>query len=294
VTTAAAVSRWQRLRRKARTAMIRTLILAPIVFFAALFGTVHFQKRLIYNNWGPQPTPFWGSEADAEPVEFATSDGETLHGYWGKGAPIEDWALPDKPVVLFCHGNSWTIDDWRWVIDRWTDLIGADVLIFDYRGYGKSTGLPSEDGLYKDARAAYDYLIHKRNIDPKRIVIVGQSLGGGVALELAQHVDHRMLVLESTFTSMCDVVDDIFLGAPMSRFCDERFPSLERIRNYKKPLFMSHGTDDRLIAFSHAEKLFDAAGGPKQIWPIEGMRHNDQRDHWTYMVRVRAFMTENW
>jgi fermentation-respiration switch protein FrsA (DUF1100 family) len=199
-----------------------------------------------------------------------------------------------QPVVLFCHGNSWAIEDWLWVVQRWTWMIGADVLIFDYRGYGKSTGSPSEEGLYKDARAAYDHLVFDRKIDPKRIVIVGQSLGGGVALELAQHVDHRMLVLESTFTSMCDVVDDLFLGAPMSRWCDEKFPSLERIKNYKKPLFMSHGDDDRLIAFSHAEKLFDAAQGPKAFWRIAGMRHPDNRDPWIYMFRIREFMTENW
>lgn len=274
--------------------MIRTLILAPIVFFTALFGTVHFQKRLIYNNWGPQPHFMWESDVDAEPIEFATSDGETLHGYWGKGQPLGDWSLPDKPVVLFCHGNSSTIDEWRWVIDRWTGLIGADVLIFDYRGYGKSTGSPSEDGLYKDARAAYDYLIHKRQIDPKRIVIVGQSLGGGVALELAQNVDHRMLVLESTFTSMCDVVDDLFWGAPMSRFCDEKFPSIDRIKDYKKPLFMSHGDQDRLISYDHAKKLFEAAGGPKTLWECRGMRHNDQRDPFMYQALIREFMKEHW
>ena len=274
--------------------MIRTLVIGPVVFFSALFGSVYFQKRLIYNNWGPQPRIEWECEVDVEEVQFKTADGETLCGFWGNGPQLDDWALPDKPVVLFCHGNSWTIDYWRWVIDRWTWLIGADVLIFDYRGYGRSTGSPSEDGLYRDARGAYDYLVKERNIDPRRIVIVGQSLGGGVALQLAENVDHKMLVLESTFTSMCDVVDDLFLGMPMSRFCDEKFPNFERIQNYKKPLFMSHGTDDRLILFSQAEKLFEAAGGPKQFWPVDGMRHNDQRDHFIYMAFIRDFMTENW
>ena len=275
--------------------MIRALIFGPIVFVTALFGAVQFQKRLIYNTWGPQPRFIWKSAVEVREVRFETSDGEMLCGYWSEGAEDAQWRLPQKPVVLFCHGNSSTIDQWRWVIDRWTAMIGADVLIFDYRGYGKSTGSPNEDGLYKDARAAYDWLVLERKIDPQRIVIVGQSLGGGVALQLAGEVDHRMMVLESTFTSMCDVVDDLFLGAPMGRWCEEKFPNLERIRNYKKPLFMSHGTYDRLIAFRHSELLFEAAASRKKsIWHCSGMRHNDNRDPNTYQALIREFMEENW
>jgi fermentation-respiration switch protein FrsA (DUF1100 family) len=180
------------------------------------------------------------------------------------------------------------------VIDRWTWMIGADVLIFDYRGYGKSTGVPTEDGLYRDARAAYDWLVNEKKIDPQRILLVGQSLGGAVAIELAGEVEHRMLILESTFTCMCDVVDNLFLGAPIGCFCHEKFPSLERLRNYKKPVFLSHGDRDRLVPYSHAEQLNKSAGGYRVLWECKGMGHNDRRDPFTYAALIREFLLEHW
>lgn len=274
--------------------MIRLLIIGPTVLIFGLVGAVYFQNRLVYNNWGPQPTFIWRCYVEPKEVEFKSADGETLHGYWCDNVTLDDWTLPEKPVVLFCHGNSCNIDQWRWVIDRWTLILGADVLLFDYRGYGKSTGTPSEEGLYKDARAAYDWLVNEKKIDPNRIIIVGQSLGGGVALQLAGEVDHKMLILESTFTCMCDVVDNLFCGAPMGGFCHEKFPNLERIQSYKKPVFLSHGDRDRLIPYSQAEQLLEAAGGPKVLWRCKRMGHNDQRDPVGYAQLVRDFVRKNW
>jgi uncharacterized protein len=274
--------------------MFRLLVIGPVMLFGGLSGAVYFQNRLVYNNWGPQPTFIWKSNARTEEVFFETSDGETLRGYWCDSATLHDWKLPEKPVVLFCHGNSCTIDQWSWVIDRWTRMIGADVLIFDYRGYGRSTGTPTEEGLYKDARAAYDWLIEEKKVDPKRILIVGQSLGGGVALQLAGQVEHKMLILESTFTCMCDVVDNVFFGAPMGLFCHQKFPNLDRIREYKKPVFISHGGRDHLIPFSHAEQLFKAAQGPKFLCKFESMGHNDRRNPDIYCRDIRWFLEEPW
>jgi len=274
--------------------MLRLLVIGPVVLFGGLSGAVYFQNRLVYNNWGPQPTFIWKSTVETKEVFFETSDGETLCGYWCDSAALDDWKLPEKPVVLFCHGNSCTIDQWSWVIDRWTRMIGADVLIFDYRGYGRSTGTPTEEGLYVDARAAYDWLVEEKKVDPKRILLVGQSLGGGVAMQLAGQVEHRMLILESTFTCMCDVVDNVFFGTPMGSFCHQKFPNLDRIRDYRKPVFLSHGERDRLIPFSHAEQLFDAAPGPKALWRCQGMAHNDRRSQKLYTSLVREFLEKYW
>jgi pimeloyl-ACP methyl ester carboxylesterase len=274
--------------------MFRLLVFGPMTVFVGLFGAVYFQNRLLYNNWGPQPRFIWKSAADVEEVSFKTADGEILSAYWCDSSELPDWKLPEKPVVLFCHGNSCTIDQWRWVIDRWTWMIGADVLIFDYRGYGRSTGTPTEEGLYKDARAAYDWLVQEKNIDPRRVIIVGQSLGGGVAVRLAGEVEHRLMVLESTFTCMCDVVDGVFFGAPMGYFCHQRFPNLDRIREYRKPLFLSHGDRDRLIPYWHSERLLEAAGGPTVLWRCDRMGHNDQRDYDEYTSLIRRFLEQHW
>ena len=274
--------------------MLRLLVIGPVVLFGGLSGAVYFQNRLFYNNWGPQPTFIWKSKVETEEVFFETSDGETLRGYWCDSAALDDWKLPEKPVVLFCHGNSCTIDQWSWVIDRWTRMIGADVLIFDYRGYGRSTGTPTEEGLYIDARAAYDWLVEEKKVDPKRILLVGQSLGGGVAMQLAGQVEHRMLILESTFTCMCDVVDNVFFGVPMGYFCHQKYPNLDRLRDYKKPVFISHGEGDNLIPYWHSERLFEAAGGPKALWRCQRMAHNDRRSQKVYTTLIREFLEKYW
>jgi fermentation-respiration switch protein FrsA (DUF1100 family) len=115
-----------------------------------------------------------------------------------------------------------------------------------------------------------------------------------VALQLAGEVEHRMLILESTFTCMCDVVDNLFCGAPIGCFCHEKFPNLDRIRNYQKPVFFSHGDWDRLIPYSQSQKLFDAAPGPKELWKCDRMGHNDRRNQQAYAALVRDFLEKHW
>ena len=115
-----------------------------------------------------------------------------------------------------------------------------------------------------------------------------------MAVQLAGEVEHKMMVLESTFTCMCDVVDNVFCGAPMGCFCHEKFPNLDRIRYYKKPIFISHGEWDRLIPFSHSQRLYEAAGGPKVLWKCNRMEHNDRRSRKLYARFIREFLEKYW
>jgi hypothetical protein len=152
--------------------------------------------------------------------------------------------------------------------------LGESVLVFDYPGYGRSGGTPSEAGCYAGADAAYDWLTH-RGIPAERITLVGVSLGGGVAVDLAARRPARALVLVKTFTSIPDVAAHLVLGLPVRRLTTNRFDSLAKIGRCGQPLFVASGTKDHLIPYRHGLTLYEAANGPKTFYPIAGSDHDD-------------------
>lgn len=259
------------------------------------FGLAVFcQRRLVFNNWGPSIPFAPRRHVEVDEVWLTTADGARLHA-WFAACPssISSAVSGPRPVILFCHGNSGSLPRWRWVAARWQDALGADVLLFDYRGYGKSIGCPTERGLMLDARAAYEWLTNERGVEPNRIVLVGQSLGGGVIASLAATVEHRMLVLESTFTSMPDVANDLCFGIPVGVLMTDEFRNVDRLRGYCKPAFLSHGTADRLISPRHTLRLAEVLDGPWDAILIEGMPHHDGRPP-AYEQTVRAFVQQHW
>jgi fermentation-respiration switch protein FrsA (DUF1100 family) len=153
-------------------------------------------------------------------------------------------------------------------------VAGLDVLLFDYRGYGRSTGRPSEPGTYRDARAARTALLARPRVAPDRVVYLGESLGGAVALELALAHPPAGLVLMSTFTSVRDMARRHYPIVP-PQLVPDAYPSLRRVRELRAPLLVVHGERDEIVPPLHAEALFDAAPHPKQLHVIEGVGHND-------------------
>ncbi|WP_194820349.1 alpha/beta hydrolase [Nocardia sp. XZ_19_385] len=199
-------------------------------------------------------------------LSIETADGETVHAWW----------LPARRSighVLFAHGNAGNIGDRVPIYALLTDA-GFDVLAFDYRGYGRSTGRPSEHGTYLDARAARQALLEQPGVDPDRIVYLGKSLGGGVMLELATEHPPAGLILVSTFTGIRDAARSVypFLPAP---FVPNAYPSLRRIRKLQAPVLITHGDQDDLLPLRHAERLYAAAREPKQLEVFAGAGHND-------------------
>jgi hypothetical protein len=172
---------------------------------------------------------------------------------------------------------------------RLHDRVGVSVMVFDYRGYGRSEGQPSEAGVLADARAARAWLAHRAGIAENRIVLLGRSLGGGVAVDLAAADGARALVLESTFTSMPDVAQTMFPLLPVHSLMQTKFDSATKIGKYHGPLLQSHGTADRLIPYSIGRRLFDAANEPKQFVPIPDGDHNDPQSE-DYYRALSAFL----
>ncbi len=178
-------------------------------------------------------------------------------------------ASRDRGVVLFCHGNASNIShhlDSLLIFNR----LGLSTFIFDYRGYGKSSGRPSEQGTYLDAEAAWDHLVKTRKIPPSDIIIIGRSLGGPIAAWLAQDHHPQMLVVESSFTSMLDIARYRVPCTPASVIKDYKYDTRGYLANVKCPVLVIHSRDDEVIPFHHGQQLYKAVKGPKEFVEISG------------------------
>ncbi len=225
------------------------------------------ERKMVYY---PLPFPHgeWEQQGLAiEEAEFASADGTRIGG----------WFL-DHPqpvaVVLFFHGNAGNVSTNGPTMQVLNERHRLAIFGLDYRGYGKSDGKPSEAGLLDDARAARTWLAARKGIPESEIVLMGQSLGGAVAIDLAAKDGARGLVVASTFTSLPDVAKGILPWMLPGLNMTQRFDSLEKIADYEGPLLLGHGDSDRTIPFSHGEKLFEAASGPKKMVVIAGGDHN--------------------
>ncbi|HEV2059174.1 MAG TPA: alpha/beta fold hydrolase [Solirubrobacteraceae bacterium] len=200
-------------------------------------------------------------------LELTSDDGQRLHGWW-----IERRAPPIGHVLL-CHGNAGNVSD-RVLHAEVLTAVGFDVLLFDYRGYGFSSGVPDEQGTYRDARAALGCLLAQPDVDPARVLYVGESLGGAVALELALAHPPAGLVLLSAFTSVRDMARLHYRLIPAAVVPDA-YPSLRLVAALRAPLLVLHGEEDMIVPVEHARALFDAAPAPKRLRVLRGVGHND-------------------
>jgi hypothetical protein len=202
-----------------------------------------------------------------EDVWFETADGMRLFGWY-----VE--ARAASGVLLWCHGNAGNI------IHRLENLvmlhrIGISVFIFDYRGYGRSAGTPSEEGLYADATAAYDYLVRTRGVPPARLVLFGRSLGAAVAADVASRNPAAGLILESPFPSVEAIARAFYFGLPAHWLVDARYDLLERLKKISVPILVVHGDRDSIIPVEMGKQVYEAARPPKALYIVPGADHND-------------------
>jgi hypothetical protein len=214
-------------------------------------------------------------------------DRAELHGWW---VPAEQ---PGAVTVLYLHGNYRNIGNNLDHARRLHDL-GYNVMLADYRGYGKSGGgAPSEAKVYEDAEAAWQYMLKVRGVHPRRAFIYGHSLGGAIAIDLAsRHPEAAGLIAESTFTSMRAMGELEYGYLPVGALLNQRFDALQKIAGLKLPVLLVHGTWDQRIPVAMARQLYAAAPQPKALALIEGGEHsNSGMVGWVeYRDAVSAFV----
>ncbi len=225
-------------------------------------------------DWQPE-------EIEPEDAWFTAADGTRLHG-WYVAHP------QPRNVILFCHGNAGNVTFLASMMDGLVRDYGVSVLAFDYRGYGRSSGRPSEQGLLQDARAARRWLAQKAGIAEQEIVLMGQSLGGAVAIDLAMD-GAKGLILASTFSSFPDVAQS-HLIVPVKSLTTIEFNSIEKIKTYHGPVLISHGDADEVVPFDQGRALYEAAPGPAKFVRLPGDRHNDllPTEYWEILGQFLA------
>jgi fermentation-respiration switch protein FrsA (DUF1100 family) len=248
-----------------------------IVVLMALENSLVYHPVMASQDWALPPN------SRVRDVELHTSDGTLIHAWW---CPVEG----ARGAVLYCHGNAGNLSHRAESIAAINRVVGEAVLIFDYPGYGKSGGRPSEAGCYAAAEAAYDWLVERQKIPPERIVLYGGSLGGGVAVDLASRRPHRALVLVKTFTSLPDVGRKQFPWLPVRWLMRNRFDNLAKIGHCRRPVFITHGTADRVVPYELGRRLFAAANEPKEFLHIDGGDHNEMSPD--FYVAVRQFLAK--
>jgi hypothetical protein len=266
------------------------MLLAAALLYTALTGWLFFmQPRLIYYPGMPGRDIGLTPEAIGlayQDITLGTTDGERLHG----------WFVPHpsaRATLLFAHGNAGNISH-RLESIRLFHELGLAVLIFDYRGYGRSSGTTTEQGTYRDADAAWRYLVDERGISPEAIVLFGRSLGAAVIADLAARTRPGAVILESAFTSVPDMAARLYPWLPVRWLASYRYDNAEKVRKFTAPVMVIHSRDDEIIPFGQGEQLFAAANEPKQFLELDG-GHNDgfHISREVYGPAVEAFIHES-
>ena len=241
---------------------LRLLGIAALAYAAFALLLFLMQERMLFLPTGE----LWATPARAglafEEVWLDTADGERLHAWW---VPHPE----ARATVLFSHGNAGNISHRLESLELFNEL-GVSVLIYDYRGYGRSTGRPDEAGLYLDGETALDWLENSRGLRPQRLVQFGRSMGAAVAARLAERRGARCLVVESAFTSVPDRGAELYWWLPVRWLARIEMDTRRAVADSSAPVLVVHSRDDEIVPFAHGRRLLDAAGDRGRLLEIRG------------------------
>ena len=267
--------------------MLKLLLVIAAGYLLVVAAVYVMQPRLLYlpnlpsRALGATPRDLG---LDYEDVRLQTEDGVSLHG----------WHVPaaGAGTLLFFHGNAGNVSHRLGSIKVFHDL-GLSVLIVDYRGYGESEGRPTEAGTYRDAEAAWRYLTEVRGVPAGNIVVFGRSLGGAVAAWLAARTRPAALIVESAFTSVPDLGQELYPWLPVRWLSRFDYATIRYIADVRAPVLVVHSRDDEIAPFHHGEAIFAAAPQPRTLLELAGT-HNDAfvRSEQQYIAGLREFLAQ--
>jgi pimeloyl-ACP methyl ester carboxylesterase len=275
-------------RGSLRRRIARLLAAGAYTYVGVLIVLLALENRLLFpgatfsGEWFEPPAGL-----AVEDVELGSTDGNVIHAWW---AAPPGWR-PRHGAVLYSHGNAGNLSARGHSVLRWRREANRAVLIYDYPGYGRSTGKPTEAGCYAAAEAAYDFLVGRRQVPPEEVILLGSSLGAAMATDLAVRRPHRLLVLINPFTSFPDMAQKVVPWLPARWLVRNRLDNLGKIGKCPSPVFITHGTADQVIPFGQGKRLFAAAPEPKRFYPREGDPHRHPEDP-GFFGAVLAFLDQ--
>lgn len=250
--------------------MKKTMVSASIILlvvYSFIVGAMYWkQDSLIYYPEREITQTPQSINLQYENVTFRAKDGINISGWY---IPVKD----KKTTVIFCHGNAGNLSSFLEHIKMLNGL-RLNVLAFDYRGFGKSEGSPSEEGTYLDAEAAWDFLINELKANPKDIIVAGYSIGGAVATELAVRKQIAALIVESSFASLIDLAQKYYPWLPVKMISKYQYASAVKVASLQCPKLFVHSPDDEIVPFEQGRELYEKASQPKEFLMIKG-GHND-------------------
>ena len=280
---------WTSEHRNVTSNLRRSFPFVIFVIFLVALPTLFIDSFIYYPEgysggpeWTPEPVGF-----ALEDVFFEASDGVKLHGWYAvKERADEDSA--SFATILWCHGNAGNITYRYHNLVQLVERLGVDVFILDYRGYGRSEGKPSEEGLYRDGAAAHRYLTETRGVPVERLVLFGRSLGAAVVIHTALNHPAAGVIVESPMFSVREMAVTLFKIRPLGAIVPNQFPAGEEIARVKGPVLVLHGDADTIVPLSQGKRVYHAAPEPKFFYRIPGAGHND-----TYLIGGERYF-ERW
>lgn len=275
--------------RKTRARRVgRGFLFAGYLYVGVFLALLTLEDRMLYpaatvaRPW-IDPPEYLG----VQELRLPSATGDTIHA-WFSAPP--GWQ-PQHGAVHYSHGNGSNLSRISGRAYRWRKPLGCAVLLYDYPGYGKSTGRPSEAGCYAAGEAALAWLVEEKKVPVGEVILVGESLGGAIATELATRHPARLLVLQGAFTSFPDMAQRRFPMFPGRYVVHNRMDNEAKIGHARCPVFITHGTADSVVPFRQGERLYAAAREPKRFWRVEGGHHGPPRAP-EFFAAVKAFMQE--
>ena len=259
--------------------MIKAVRVLLTVYVLLCLGVYFFQAKLVFVPTKGEPAYTPQNLGLEYKNLFLESGSESIHAWFVS-------AKESRGTVLFCHGNAGNLGHRLSTIKIWHEL-GMNILLFDYRGFGESSGDPSEEGCYEDVKACFDWLQNNAFLE-KPLIIHGRSLGGGIASWAAENLENDGLILESTFTSIPDMGAHIYPFLPIRLLSSIDFPTEERIKKYTKPLLIVHGKNDEIIPYKMGQALAQKSGA--DFIELQGNHNDGFSTSQSYIPALNAFV----
>ena len=240
--------------KKLKKNILQLLIAIALVYLAVVISIYFYQRKLLYH---PNENNYFGDKlaVDVENVKIQTLDGLSLNGWF------HEKDLQNLKTLVFFHGNAGTLDNRIYKLNHFKD-IDINFLIIAWRGFSGNEGKPTEEGLYIDGRSAVNWIINK-GVKEENIILYGESLGTGIATEIAQNKKYGGLILETPFTSMVAAAKNFYPYIPVSLLLKDKYENQNKIKNINIPVLVMHGENDQIVPFWMGEKIYEIANQPK-------------------------------